>query len=56
MTCTTKITEEARDEIYDAINEALAEIRRLNEARGETVFNPSATQALRSAREILRAA
>ena len=43
------MTKTEKQEIADAINEALYEIRRLNEARGETVFNPTATSGLRYA-------
>jgi hypothetical protein len=50
-----KLTEEDLEVIYGALNEAIWEIRRINEARGETVFNPAATQALRQARELLTA-
>lgn len=34
----------SNEEIYDALREVRAEISRINEAAGETVFNPSATQ------------
>jgi len=36
------------EEIYDALREARAEINRLNEAAGETVFNPAATSLVDS--------
>ena len=37
--------------VIDAINEALYEISRLNQAAGETIFNPAAKEALEAVKE-----
>ena len=37
--------------VIDAINEALFEISRLNQAAGETIFNPAAKEALEAVKE-----
>lgn len=37
------------EQIYDSLKETRDEITRLNNAQGETVFNPAATQALEEA-------
>ena len=43
------LNENQKEEILHAIEETLCEVRRINEAHGETVFNPAATQALLAA-------